>query len=507
MPYQGGSIQLGPWTEGVVYNRPPEDVAANELSGMRNCRINAAGAVEKRKGFASFNDQSAISGTPTVTGAHEYDYTSSASHTVITAGDKIFYYNSGWTDITGSVTITAQTAGDDNTFSFVTTGEKSSNNNRMVATNGVNPPIVWNASDASVSVLGLDSRFTTAQHIAWWDNRLWCANTDADDNRIWRSNILDIETWGATDFYNVGSAITAIVPTQSYLAIHTEDGIHTLTPTGNTSIPFQLQQTSQAGTISSRACITLPNERQVFVRPDGVYMWAGSEEINKISYALDDGYWPNLNASRLKKTHAVYYPSVNEVWFFVPKGSASKMNQCIIYNERFNIWFGPYDNFERCCSALINEEPHAGGYNGKLYDMVSAGYNDDGNQPIEANFTTGAPAPSGSDVSLRWLYGRTFFDAVGNYNVLVTQESGGLTASANLINLEDAGFELDVDSLNQGKLGTLRMISADTDLSGYDSQCTLNYNNGVVDQHFRIRRSTMVYRPIGRMRRAKSGVS
>ena len=100
MPYQGGSIQLGPWTEGVVYNRPPEDVAANELSSMRNCRINAAGAVEKRKGFASFNDQSAISGTPTVTGAHEYDYTSSASHTVITAGDKIFYYNSGWTDIT-----------------------------------------------------------------------------------------------------------------------------------------------------------------------------------------------------------------------------------------------------------------------------------------------------------------------------------------------------------------------------------------------------------------------
>ncbi len=57
MPYQGGSIQLGPWTEGVVYNRPPEDVAANELSSMRNCRINAAGAVEKRKGFASFNDQ------------------------------------------------------------------------------------------------------------------------------------------------------------------------------------------------------------------------------------------------------------------------------------------------------------------------------------------------------------------------------------------------------------------------------------------------------------------
>lgn len=502
MAYQGGSIQLGPWTGGVIYNRPAEDVAANELSSMRNCRINAAGAVEKRKGFASYENESAIAGDPTVTGVHEYDYTSSSSYTVITAATKMYYYNSGWSDITGSLTITA---GDDNNFQFVTTGEKASGNNRMVATNGVDAPIVWGGT-GNAAALNLDGRFTTAKCVAWWDNRLWLANTNANDNRVWRSDILDIETWGATNYYNVGEEITALVPMQNSLAIHTRNGIYTLTPTGNASIPFQLQQRTQAGTIASRGCLTLPNERQVFVRSDGVYMWAGSEEINKISYALDDGFWPDLNDARLEYIHALYYPSVNEVWFFIPEGGQTRMNRCIIYNERFDIWFGPYTGFERGCSALVDNLPHAGGFDGKLYNMVSQVYNDEG-QPIASDFVTGAPAPAGGDVRLRWLYNRTYFDETGDYNLLIVQESGGLVATSTNLNLQTAGFQLDVSQLDNDKLGSLRMVSADSDLSGYDAQCSLQFVNNNSNEFFRIRRSHMVYRPIGRVRKSTAGVS
>jgi hypothetical protein len=110
---------------------------------MNNTRINAAGAVEKRKGFASYESVAAISGAPTITGVHDYAYNSTSNYTVITAGATIQYYNSGWQDITSTVTITA---GDDNNFEFVTTGEKESNKNRMVAVNGVNPPIEWAGS-------------------------------------------------------------------------------------------------------------------------------------------------------------------------------------------------------------------------------------------------------------------------------------------------------------------------------------------------------------------------
>ena len=96
MAYQGGSIQLGPWIGGVIYNRPAEDVGPNECTSMNNCRINAAGAVEKRKGYASYEGVAAITGTPTITGVHDYAYNSTSNYTVITAGATIQYYNSGW---------------------------------------------------------------------------------------------------------------------------------------------------------------------------------------------------------------------------------------------------------------------------------------------------------------------------------------------------------------------------------------------------------------------------
>jgi len=502
MAYQAGTIKLGPWTGGVIYNRPAEDVGANECTSMNNTRINAAGAVEKRKGFASYEGAGAISGAPTITGVHDYAYNSTSNYTVITAGATIQYYNSGWQDITGGATISTD---DDDNFEFVTTGEKDTNKNRMVAVNGVNPPLVW-AGSGDAAVLDLDSRFTYAAHVAWWDNRLWLGNTNANFNRVWRSDILDIETWAATNFYNVGGDITALVPMQNGLAIHTREGIHTLTPTGNSTIPFQLQQRTQAGTIAPRACLTLPNERQLFVRPDGIYLWQGGDEVRKISYALDDGFWPDLNSSRLAFIHAVYYPSVNEVWFFIPYGASTKMNYCIIYNERFDIWFGPYTGFERGSSALVGDKPHAGGFDGKLYDMVSANDNDAGSA-ISANFITGAPAPQGGDVRLRWLYSRTYFDESGDYNVTVTQESGGLTSVTGLLNLVGSGFTLDTDKVDVGKLGSLRMVSADLDMSGYDPQSSLQFTNNNNNETFKIRHTHLQYRSIGRMRKPKAGVS
>ena len=54
MAIRAGDIQYGPWTGGVWYSRPEEDVAVEEIATMENMRIQAAGAVEKRLGMASY---------------------------------------------------------------------------------------------------------------------------------------------------------------------------------------------------------------------------------------------------------------------------------------------------------------------------------------------------------------------------------------------------------------------------------------------------------------------
>ena len=42
------TVKYGPWTQGVRYDLPPEDITPNGLRKMTNTRLNAAAAVERR---------------------------------------------------------------------------------------------------------------------------------------------------------------------------------------------------------------------------------------------------------------------------------------------------------------------------------------------------------------------------------------------------------------------------------------------------------------------------
>lgn len=103
----------------------------------------------------------------------------------------------------------------------------------------------------------------------------------------------------------------------------------------------------------------------MFVRDDGIYQWSGGASVEKISLALDDRYWSNLNVARLPYSFAMYYPAQEQVWFFLPYGaSQTTMNSVVIYSARLNAWFGPYNGFARDSAALIDDLPHAGDFAG-----------------------------------------------------------------------------------------------------------------------------------------------
>ena len=491
MAIQADTVQYGPWTDGVLYSNAVEDVSRSGLSDMFNMRVGSSGQVETRSGTASYQSASALAGAPTITLATEYKPNASTTHTVIAAGSALYYYNSGWSAITGSLTITA---GDTNTF------ESANCNGTLVATNGVNPPWKWSGS-SNATALDVDSRFTTAKHLAWFDNRLWLANTNANTSQLWYSDIGDIETWGATSFYNFQAAITAIVPAQNALIVHTLDGIFTLIPTGNTTIPYHRQQRTVEAAIDGLSTVSLPADVQLFLQPDGVYSWSGGSQVEKISHQLDNGYWPKLNTSALENSIALRYPDANEVWFFLPYGTTqTKPNHVMVYNTRFTCWSGPFEfSAGRASAGLIAEKPHAGGYDGLLYDM-DIGTNDNGSA-IPWSFSTGAPAPFGSDVRLRWLYARTYFDGAGNYYSTVTQDSSGLIGTTEQLSLKSDAFVLGADALGTGALNTTRMIGRDTNLTGYDPHSSLSYSNGGLNQGATFRRIHLQFKPVGRKRR------
>lgn len=529
MAIDGEDIQLGPWTGGVWYSRPEEDVAEDEISSMENVRIQPAGACEKRPGTVSYKSAAAYTSNPTCTMIAEFTVPPSTTHVVAVFGTAIYQYSAAsspvWQAITGSLTITAA---DDNTFEWAVDEATGT----LLATNGVNPPWKWTGSSTAAAA-DVDSRFTTAEHVAFWDNRVWWGNVDTSYDRLWYSDIADIDTVGATSFYQFGHPITALVPTRNALTVHTTGGIYTLVPTGNADIPYQQQQKTgrensggvRAGraALNGRAIVVLPGDRQLFLRADGIYLWDGEDEVEKKSFQLDLGYWPELVTSRLTQAFAVYYPKEAEAWFWVPHGTGqTAMNHIIVYSDRHDCWFGPMTGsgsyFYRNCAASIDGKPHAGTLNssgsigGKVMDHEPDNtYKDDDASAsgiaIRAYFRTGAPAPEGSGVRLRWLYARTYYDATGNYNITVNQESSGVSGTTKTLNVSGGGFDLDEDNLDEAELGTVRMLAYDTDLSEYDPHSSIKFTNNTINEFFRIRRTHPTYKNIGRKRRIGAGVS
>ena len=502
MALNADSITHGPWWKGVRYDIPVEEVGTDELSDMENTRVGSGGQVAVRPGTLSYKSASAISGTPTITMAAEYDQNATTTHVVIVAGNAIYKYDSGWSAITGSVTVTAA---DDNTFQWANC------NGTLVATNGADTDAWKWTGSSNATVLDDDGRFTKGKHLAWWDNRLWIGNVNGATNQLWYSDTADIETWDATSFINFGGIVTGITPSQSALVVHTDDGIYTLTPTGNSVVPYKPLKRTQRSGLDGRSCITLPNDVQMLVREDGIYAWSGGSQITKISQALDGGYWPNINTARLHKAFAGYFPREKEVWFALPYGGAGQtnMNHVMVLGEytdtesgqTLHRWHGPYTGWERNCFALIDQKPHLGGFSGVLWDHDDSGY-DDGTSAINASFETGGTAPLGDDLRVKWLNARHLFDGQGDYSITVSQSGSDLSGTTQSLNIDGGGFILDQSSLDLTKLYVSRQVPRETALQGFGPHASLKISMNANDQTFSHRKIMMRFKPLGRYRTA-----
>ncbi len=522
MPRVDDTLKLGPWNMGVRYDLPSEDIAPNGLRQMENVRLTAAAACEKVLGTASYNSAAAIAATPTLTACGEYRIPGGAAVTFVIAGTKLYLYSAGWVDKSGAVTITA---GDDNTFEWVRAY------NYMVATNGVDTDAIkWDGS-GNASALDDSGRFTKGKHIGFWDNRLWIGNVNGANDRVYYSDTGDIETWVATNFLNLGSPITGMAPIGTRFAIHTEDAIHTVSPTGNATYPYELNQRTstdqnnpqRGGTISGRTLVSVPGIGQLFVLGDGIYLWDGGDQITKVSTALDLGYWDQINEARLSQSFAIYYSGKQEVWFWLPYGtSQTNMNHIMVMSTRHKYvdpdtgearfaWYGPYTGttttFDRNCAAIIGGKPHAGTFGGKLLTHAPTNVFNHETAAYTAYFETGAPPPYGGDVSLVWLYARCYYDALGAYTLAVRQESQGVGSTAGTLNTTGGGAPLDSFVLNTDSLGTVRMVSKDVELRGYDPHSSLKFTNSAANEPFRVRRTHLQYGVIGRQRKKTAGIT
>ena len=496
MPINSDGLQLGPWLGGVRYDRPAEECSATELSDMLNTRVDQAGQVETRGGSLSYKTIGPLTGAPALTLCAEFAQDADTTYVVVAAGAVLYRYSSssgGWLAITGTTTITS---GTDNTF------EWANANGTLVITNGTDTDAITWTGTGNATALDDNARFAKAKHTAWYDNRLWMANVSGAADRLWFSDTADIETWGATSFFNFGGIITGIVPSQNALVVHTTIGLFTLIPTGSATAPYRPNSRTQGAGIDGRSCVSLPNDKQLMLRTDGIYAWSGGAELEKISGPLDgERYWDNINVYRLRRAWALEYPARNEVWFGLPYGtSQSTMNHVIVYNRLLGIWFGPYTGWERNASCIIDDTPHLAGHDGVLYDSDTG--DDDSGVGIAARFETGGPPPISADYKVRWLSVRMFFDAQGPYDCYVLQLAAGVDGETQTLSLAGGSFWLDVSYLDgPGILQGRQQAATDLQMLGYSPQTSVRVTMDAPDQRFAFYKMMLRYKQLGRFRK------
>jgi hypothetical protein len=401
-------------------------------------------------------------------------------------------------------------------------------NGTMIGWNGVsgNALLHWSASGNLTSSGLTGTQFTWATFAEWWDGRGWAMNTNRGVGYVEFSSNTTLTTWATNDWFNISEPGTGCKAFgKQALAMHGEDGITLLSPTGNASIPYRRSGRSGRGTVAGRSLVTVAApgmpQMQLFVRNDGIYRFTGGE-AEKISWKLDgDRFWNTVQTTSLGDCFAATNSYRNEVWFFLPVGTGiTKYNQIIVYNYLRDIWYGPHVTASALyntwnCAADIDDVIHAGGYSdsGRLYKMDNTSVlNDDQDGTttgaVQASFTTGAPPPIGADVMNRYLFARTSYDVKGSYQVNLTHFAPGIPAETTTFD-QGGGYDAIESAF---KIGTSQiagedlMASFDTDLNGYDPTIQLKYANGSAGEEFSVRRAAVVYKPLKRIRKVSSGV-
>lgn len=514
---QVDSITLGTFSLGIDWSRPADEIGPSMLYSGQNLRIGTAGEPYKRLGVAPINSVALNSGA-VITAIGNHRFSASSSSTYAVAGAK-FYETIGGTpaDRTGTATITA---GADNTWNF------RNADGTMVGHNGKAGDTIlkWATAGGNVAALDVDSRFTWAKWVEWWDRRVWWANLSSGTNRLWYSDTDDIETYGALSFFTFDEDIEGIRRWTNGLIVHTTNTLSIILPTGNSDTPYRkipiiLGDDALGGSISGRCVTNVPRFGQLIMRRDGIYAFSGAQTLEKISNNLDGSrYWDNVNKDRLFQAFTQVYPVRSEVWFFIPYGSGqTTMNHIQILNYRLSglsgvpVWYGPDTGWSRNCAATISDLPHAGGHDGYVYKHEVGNVDNDGttDNGIDYFHETGMAPPFGGEIDVSWQKARHFYEVKGSHQVEITEQSPDISADTQLVQMGGEYDSIGVDfAIGISKIaGDSEMVYSELDLSGQSPFKKLRFKNANPNEPISVRRSILTFSYVGPVRRDISGVN
>lgn len=175
--------------------------------------------------------------------------------------------------------------------------------------------------------------------LAYFKNRLWVANTNANPDYVWYSNALDTHTFDTSvQVFKVATGdstqITNMVPyLGSSLIIFKENSIHELVVSGDTAAYWNLRPLETRHGCVAPECAKPYLDRIIYLARDGVRVLPVQQ--NQVSYLIKNEI-ENINWQYIDRARAVIFE--DKYYLAVPTGASTYPNQVYVLNLNTNGW-------------------------------------------------------------------------------------------------------------------------------------------------------------------------
>lgn len=491
-------IDIADFSGGLNTRDGSGGIADNEQSESLNCFIDWKG-ISKRNGYDAYMEDR-INGTNVGTGIF-YAPFASGSVVVATAGTAIAYKNgSAWTDITGSVSLTAD---EPMMFAMV--------NNNLVGCNGTDAPWYWSGSGDATTLSG--SNIPTAPAaLAEFHGRLFLS----DGRRLrWSRYMGDWTEFHPDDYQDFNEPIKGLCVlgdvNNSVLVVLCTRSIHYAAFDADMGAiiggrgTFRFDHISYVhGCISPysvRECVTPEGELVlIWADTDGLKMLSPAYKIMKVSDKIDPT-WKALDATQITKSIGFNYKTRQWYGLIVRNGSSSANDRVIIYDLRKWCVSGLFDWPMSTAGILktTGQDILVGSDNSGYWMQYDYG-DDDNGAAITAWFITksfdgGFPLLDKRWSSINFQYQYVESDTLDiinyyDYGRTASEVGSSLVTQSQYVGLGD--FQLDLDVLADAN-GNYAISGVET--SGSAQYCMTKIYNDTLSTPFKIYRMQLTYKP------------
>lgn len=330
MTFAGRSVEILP-TGGVHNGFDPINIGDKQTPDCRNVRFRE-NSVAKREGFARFVDD--VIAAADVTGIFEM-FKDDATTDVIAFASTSAVRKAGaaWSSIKGAVTVTAGKV-----------WQGAQLNNSLVLTNDTDAIVTYTGGATNLAATGGASVPTAAKAIVEYHNYIILMNTlEGGTRRLARCRFsdLNVATFGtAASFFDLmtagGQTGLAFAKIGDQLYAFLSGSIWQISYTGDDVTPFvNAVAHPSIGAVSAHGIVSVDG-RIFFAARRGIYEFTGG--VPRYISQPVEGFWRDVNTSRLSSVQAVVNERDNEVKFSISTGASVTNNLTLVYDYARETW-------------------------------------------------------------------------------------------------------------------------------------------------------------------------